>query len=311
LKQPPSAASLPLRGMTIVVTGSRRAPEQSALVTNLGGIPYVVPTVGISIPTDDGEIEPFLRKLAGDPGADYAVFMTATGVRAMVLASERLGLRGAVVSALNSARTTVVARSGKPRGELARSGIKVDASPPIERATADGILGLLRERGLAGKRVAVLWHGARNEALKEGIMGLGGQEVFECLTYCYSKVLEPRGAEVLGSIGFRYRAPEEKSVVKLVLEIVERSRRIDAITFTSPPAAAGLFEVAADHGLEEELRNALKARADLVVVAVGLSTRSELHELGVRVDVMPEVSAMGAMMNALAAHVKNGLEIRK
>jgi len=28
------------------------------LVTNLGGIPYVVPTVGISIPGDDTEIEP-------------------------------------------------------------------------------------------------------------------------------------------------------------------------------------------------------------------------------------------------------------
>ena len=136
-------------------------------------------------------------------------------------------------------------------------------------------------------------------------------DVFECLTYHYSTVLEPRGAEVLGSIGFRYKAPDEKAVVKLIQEIVERSRRIDAITFTSPPAAAGLFEVAADHGLEEQLRRALKERADLVVVAVGSSTRSELHELGVRVDVMPEVSAMGAMMNALATHVKKRLEIRK
>jgi uroporphyrinogen-III synthase len=46
-------------------------------------------------------------------------------------------------------------------------------------------------------------------------------------------------------------------------------------------------------------------------VAVGSSTRSELHELGVRVDVMPKVSAMGAMMNALAAHMKKAPEIRK
>ena len=63
----PSAASLPLKGLTIVVTGSRRAPEQSALTTNLGGIPYVVPTVGISIPRDDSEIEPFLRELIEAP----------------------------------------------------------------------------------------------------------------------------------------------------------------------------------------------------------------------------------------------------
>jgi uroporphyrinogen-III synthase len=304
LKEPSSAASRPLEGLTIVVTGSRRAPEQSALVTNMGGSPYVVPTVGISIPSDDSEIEPFLRELVGHPGADYAVFMTATGVRAMMLAAERLGLRKAVLDALNSNRTTVVARSGKPRGELARTGIKVDATPPREEATSSGILRLLRARGLAGKRVAVLWHGSKSEALGEGILAAGGRDVFECLTYHYSTVLEPEGAEVLGSIGFRYMAPDERTVVQLIQEIVGKTRRVDAITFTSPPAVANLFEVAAEHGLDEVLKDALRDRNDVVIVAVGPSTKGALEEHGVRVDVMPEVSAMGAMMNALAEHVK-------
>ena len=136
-------------------------------------------------------------------------------------------------------------------------------------------------------------------------MQSGGKDVLECLTYHYSTVLEPEGAEVLGSIGFRYLAPDEKAVVQLIHEIVERKRKIDAITFTSPPAAASLFEVAADNGLEDKLRRALNERTDIIVVAVGASTRSELEELGVRVDVMPKVAAMGAMMNALAEHVKD------
>ncbi len=301
-----TSSSLPLHGLTIVVTGSRRAPEQSALVTNLGGMPYVVPTVGISIPRDDSEIEPFLKELVGPEGADYAVFMTATGVRAMMLAAERTGMKDAVLRALNSDRTAVVARSGKPRGELARTGIKVDASPPREEATAAGVLKLLRSSGLAGKRVAILWHGSRSDALGRGILAAGGRGVFECLTYHYSTVLEPEGAEVLGSIGFRYKAPDERAVVQLIREVVERTRRIDAITFTSPPAVANLFEVAAEHGLEERLGEALRQRGDIVVVAVGPSTRTELEEHGARVDVMPEVSAMGAMMNALAEHVKRG-----
>jgi uroporphyrinogen-III synthase len=304
LKEPSPAASLPLVGLTIVVTGSRRAPEQSALVKNLGGIPYVVPTVGISIPKDDSEIEPFLKELVGPPGADYAVFMTATGVRAMMLAAERLGLRKAVFDALNSSRTTVIARSGKPRGELTRTGIKVDASPPASEATASGILRLLRERGLAGKRVAILWHGSKNEAMAEAILAAGGGDVFECLTYHYSTVLEHEGAGVLGSIGFRYEAPDEKMVVALIEEIVGKKRRVDAITFTSPPSVANLFEVAAEHGLEERLKEALRERGDMLIVAVGPSTKGELEEHGVGVDVMPEVSAMGAMMNALAERVK-------
>jgi uroporphyrinogen-III synthase len=304
LKKQSSAASRPLEGLTIVVTGSRRAPEQAALVENLGGTPYVVPTVGISIPSDDSEIEPFLRELVGPDGADYVLFMTATGVRAMMMAAERLGLRRVVLDALNSSRTAVVARSGKPRRELAGAGIKVDASPPADEATSTGILRLLRERGLAGKSVAILWHGSKNPALREAIMAAGGRRVLECLTYRYSTSLEPEGAEVLRSVGFRYSAPEEERVVRLIHEIIEGGRRIDAVTFTSPPAVSNLFEVAAEHGLEERLQEALKERSDILIAAVGPSTRAELEEHCVRVDVMPGVSAMGTMMNALANRVK-------
>lgn len=300
----PSSAPGPLEGLTIVVTGSRRATEQSALVTNLGGTPYVVPTVGISIPGDDSEIEPFLKELVGADGADYAVFMTATGVRAMMVAAERLGMAKAVLDALNSSKITIVARSGKPRGELARSGIKVDVSPPVDEATASGILKLLRGRGLAGKRVAILWHGSRNPALGEEVLASGGKRVFECMTYHYSASLEPEGAEVLRSIGFRYKAPAEETVVQLIEEIVESKRRIDALTFTSPPAVSNLFEVAAEHGLDGRLKDALAERSDIAIVAVGPSTKGELEEHGVRVDVVPAVPAMGAMMNALAERVR-------
>jgi uroporphyrinogen-III synthase len=293
----------PLEGMTIVVTGSRRATEQSALVSNLGGIPYVVPTVGISLPAGDGEIEPFLRKVLG--GVDYAVFMTATGVRTMMNAADRLGMKRALLDTLNSPQTKVVARSGKPRGELSRSGVKVDASPPVVEATAKGILRLLRGEGLESKKVAVLWHGSTNATLREGLLAAGASDVSECLTYHYSRSLQADGAEVLRSIGFRYRAPDEKAVVRLVEEIVGRGRRIDALTFTSPPAVDNMFEVAAELGLEGRLVEAL-GRGETLVVAVGPSTRRELEEHGVRVDVVPEVSAMGAMMNALAERVRKG-----
>jgi uroporphyrinogen-III synthase len=334
--------------MTIVVTGSRRATEQSALISNFGGEPYIVPTVGITVPADDAEVEPLLRALMR--GVDYAVFMTATGVRTMMLAAERLGVQDSVLRSLNSSGTTVVARSGKPAGELRRFGVKVDATPPTrEEATADGILRLLQARGLTEKSVAILWHGSRNEKVREAILGAGGRDVFEGLSYHYSTVLEPRGADVLGSIGFRYKAPEEEAVIQLIQELVDGSRKIDAITFTSPPAVAGLFEVADEHGLGESLRRVLEvgghpwdrrvgqARAAegggeeeeeqqqvevtvkkggdsgssnsrrIIIVSVGPSTSRELDEHGLHVDVMPDVPAMGAMISALAEHVKSGM----
>ena len=299
-----SAAPRPLAGITVVITGSRRATEQSALVSNMGGTPLVVPTIGIGLPSDDGEIEPFLRRLVEGP--DYAVFTTATGVRVMMDAAERLGVKEAVLEALNSPRVTVVARSGKPRGELARSGAKVDLSPPADESTAAGVLKLHEARGLSRKSVAILRHGSRDGAARGRLIEAGARDVQECLAYRYSRRLEADGAGVLGSMGFRYVAPDEAAVLRLVRGLVEKTCRIDAITFTSPPAVGNLFVGAGERGLEKDLAQALN-RDEVVVVAVGPTTRNELEEEhGVRVRVMPRVSAMGAMMNALAVYLANG-----
>lgn len=294
-------AAGPLSGRTVVVTGSRRAREQSALVSSLGGVPYVVPTVGISVAGDDSEVERFLSLLASSEGVDYAVFMTATGVKAMMLAAERLGLKGVAVKALNSPRTLVVARSGKPKAELSRQGIVVGAVPERSEATALGVVGLLARRGLRGKTVAVIWHGSRNEAALSELLKGGAKEVFECLAYGYARALGVEGASVLGGMGFRYEAPEREGPLRLISEIVKGTRRVDAITFTSPPAVRQLLDLASEHGLRGEFVRALRER-EVTVAAVGPSTKSELETYGVDVQVVPEVPAMGAMTTALAAH---------
>ena len=40
---------MPLRGLTVAITGSRRASELAHLVLTFGGVPYVAPTVGIDV----------------------------------------------------------------------------------------------------------------------------------------------------------------------------------------------------------------------------------------------------------------------
>ncbi|MDA4118483.1 MAG: uroporphyrinogen-III synthase, partial [Thaumarchaeota archaeon] len=149
-------------------------------------------------------------------------------------------------------------------------------------------------------------HGSRNDLVRGELLASGAKEVYECSTYHYSKSLESGGAKVLGEMGFKYEAPDEGAVLNLIRQIVDkRRRRVDAITFTSPPAAANLFEIAAENGLEEALAGALRNQDEIIVVAVGSSTKSELEvEHGIRVHVMPEVPGMGAMTNALASYVK-------
>jgi uroporphyrinogen-III synthase len=293
-------AGRPFEGRTVVITASRRASEQASIVSGLGGEPYVVPTVGISLPTSDDEVAPFLEALA--EGVDYAVFMTATGVRAMFLAAERLGRKSAVLGALNSAATTVVARGGKPRVELVRQGIKVDASPRQEEATTKGVVALLKRRGLRGGSVAILWHGSRDHSASEELREAGAVKVSECSSYRYSRELGADEEKVLLAMGFKSKAPNESQVVGLIREISEGGRKIDAITFTSPPAARNLFAIAEEHGLEERLLSGIKEKG-IVIAAVGDSTKNELGELGVKAQVVPEVAAMGAMMNALAGYL--------
>jgi len=293
-----SAGARPLEGLTVVVTGSRRASELAKLVSNFGGTPYVVPTVGIAPTADDSEVGPFLRSVIG--GADYSVFMTGPGVQTVMLSAERLGKKEELVTALKSGRTAVVARSGKPKGVLAKLGIKVDLMPPLDRATAEGIVEILKGRGVKGKTVAILWHGSRDGWVREELEKAGATEVVECSVYRYSHELDSKGAGVLGSLGFEYKAPSHEAVVRLVHEISRGERAIDAVTFTSPPAARNLFETAEETGMERELRDALNRK---IVVAVGPSTREAVEENGVRVQVMPRLPGMGAMVTALADHV--------
>ena len=296
-----SVGARPLQGLTIVVTGSRRAGEQSALISNLGGTPYVVPTVGITPTADDSAVEPFLKSVIA--GVDYAVFMTGPGVQALAVAAERLGKKGELLGALRSGRTVVVARSGKPKGVLTKLGVTVHSVPPLDQSTAKGIVEILKRRGVRGKTVAVLWHGSRDGWVKAELEKYGAERVVECSVYEYSRELDAGGAGVLSSLGFNPQAPSHDAVVRLVREIVSGERSIDAVTFTSPPAARNFFEAAREAGVEKDLREALNKKT---VVVVGDSTREVVEGRGVRVSVMPKVPGMGAMVSALADHVRKG-----
>jgi uroporphyrinogen-III synthase len=295
----------PLEGRTVVITASRRATEQASLVSRLGGSPYVVPTVGISLTPDEGEVERFLRSIIRE-GVDFAVFMTGPGVQALMLMARKLLVQEALVGTLNSERTTVVARSGKPKEVLVRFGIEVDALPPRDQATAAGIVALLRERDLSRKRVAILWHGAHTYSMREELLSAGVESVLECSTYAYSHQLDSRGAGVLKDMGFSVVPPSEEAVLRLIGEIIGRERVVDAMTFTSPPAARHFFEVAAQHGMVEDLKLALNE--GVCIAAVGPSTKVAVEDRGVKVHVVPQLQAMGAMITALAEYFEKRIE---
>jgi len=88
-----------------------------------------------------------------------------------------------------------------------------------------------------------------------------------------------------------------------VLKLIEdlSNEYIDAITFTSPPAARELFITADQHGLAESLRATLNT--SVIVVAVGPSTQKALEENGIDVDVMPPIYKIGSMIKSLSDYL--------
>ena len=83
--------AMSLRGLTVAITGSRRASELAQIVENFGGKPYIAPTVGIeaNLSEPNKSITEFINRIVKQD-ADYVVFMTGPGVFSlMTLARSR------------------------------------------------------------------------------------------------------------------------------------------------------------------------------------------------------------------------------
>jgi uroporphyrinogen-III synthase len=282
--------------LTIAITASRRASELAHIVKSFGGKPYLAPTIGIEAdlkkPKED--VLKFLDKaIAGE--VDYVVFMTAPGIFSLFTIAKRLGLEEKLIHSLS--KVAIFARSLKPASALKKHGIQVSMIP--EENTAKGICRLLITRGVVGKRIAILWHGDYPQQLREQLYKAGAKSVIEASTYRYSIDLKEEGASILKSMGYDYVVPREKRVIRLIHDIA--ARKIDSITFTSPPSVHDLIKIAQANRLSDALKKSLNT--DVVVVAVGPSTKNALEENSIAVDVMPQVARMGPMVKALDEYI--------
>jgi uroporphyrinogen-III synthase len=222
------------------------------------------------------------------------IFMTGPGVYSLISAAKKLQIESDVIEALK--RTIVVARSLKPKIALAKYGIKTDMVP--DENTADGIAKMLKSIGIQGKKIGVLWHGSYFPVFSNE-MSAAGAEIVECSTYTYSFDLKESGAKILDEMGFKYIYPDQDKVIKLI-EAINKGD-IHVITFTSPPSARDLLKIAESIKMKEPLQ--LSLNNNVIVVAIGPSTKKALEEYTIQVDVMPQIYKMGPMVKALTNYL--------
>jgi uroporphyrinogen-III synthase len=271
---PPPEPTPPLAGYTVGITAARRADELAALLQRRGATVLRAPALRIVPLADDADLLTATRGLIAAP-PDIAVATTGIGFRGWIEAAEGWGLFDDLIGALGKA--VVLARGPKAKGAIRAAGLREEWSPESESSVE--VLERLLEQGVDGRRIAVQLHGAPLRDFVES--------------------LRAAGAEVVEVPVYRWLPPTDLAPVDRLLDACCNGS-LDAVTFTSAPAAISLLDRAAERNLTAELLHAL--RRDVLPVCVGPVTAAPLEELDVA-TVWPERMRLGAMVQTLTAQL--------
>ncbi|MFI0238899.1 uroporphyrinogen-III synthase [Streptomyces sp. NPDC016845] len=272
-QQAPGAAERahgPLAGFTVGVTAARRADELGALLKRRGATVLHAPALRIVPLADDSELLSATKELL-DQAPDIVVATTAIGFRGWVEAADGWGLGEALLARLRGVE--VLARGPKVKGAIRAAGLTEEWSPSSESMAE--VLERLLSEGVQDRRVAVQLHG-------EPLPG-------------FVEALREAGAEVVGVPVYRWMPPEDIGPLDRLLDATV-ARGVDALTFTSAPAAASFLNRAEERGRLPDLLAALGH--DVVPACVGPVTALPLQDRGVP-TVQPERFRLGPLVQLL------------
>lgn len=267
-----------LQGRTIALAEGRQLEELALMLEKEGAAALRYPMINILDAPDSVPVIAWLRDLVQNQFA-YVILMTGEALRRLLGFADREGIRQEVIAALT--RTRTITRGPKPVRALKEIGL--NPTKIAETPTTDGVIATLRNENLQGLTVGVTLYGSPNPTLFQ--------------------FLEQAGATVRTVLPYVY-APASDG--ERVVELIDRLAKggIDVIIFTSSPQVDRLYEVAAEKGLENELRQGLTRTQ---IAAVGPVVADNLREKGAKVDICPE---QGFVMKNLVQLIKRGLNPR-
>ncbi|WP_103506929.1 uroporphyrinogen-III synthase [Streptomyces sp. SM13] len=264
----------PLAGFTVGVTAARRAEELGTLLKRRGAAVLHAPALRIVQLADDSELLAATKELIGH-APDIAVATTAIGFRGWIEAADGWGIGDALLKTLG--RVELLARGPKVKGAIRAAGLTETWSPGSESMAE--VLDRLLAEGVAGRRVALQLHG-------EPLPG-------------FVESLTAAGADVVVVPVYRWMPPQDLAPLDRMLDVTA-ARGLDAITFTSAPAAASFLGRAETRGLFPEVLGAL--RDDVLVACVGPVTALPLQARGID-TLQPERFRLGPLVQLMCAHL--------
>ncbi|MFD3410953.1 uroporphyrinogen-III synthase [Streptomyces cyaneofuscatus] len=264
----------PLAGFTVGVTAARRAEELATLLKRRGAAVQHAPALRIVPLADDSELLDATKELI-DHAPDVVVATTAIGFRGWVEAADGWGIGDALLERLRGVE--LLARGPKVKGAVRAAGLTEAWSPGSESMAE--VLDRLLGEGVEGRRIALQLHG-------EPLPG-------------FIESLQAAGAEVVSVPVYRWMPPQDISPLDRMLDATA-ARALDAVTFTSAPAAASFLGRAEVRGLLPEILGAL--RDDVLAACVGPVTALPLQARGIP-TVQPERFRLGPLVQLVCAQL--------
>jgi uroporphyrinogen-III synthase len=197
---------------------------------------------------------------------------TGYGMRRWFEVADAAGLGAELTAVLEPSR--IFARGPKAHGAVRAAGL-LDAEVSEIETTAS-LVDAMVGAGLTGRHVAIQLHGFTDEVQLARLRDVS--------------------ASVMTVTPYRWARPSARERLPRLIRAA-CSRQLDAVTFTSAPAAAAVLEAADQLGLRSELVRAMTDR--VTAVAVGPVTAAPLRGAGVPVAV-PDRYRLGALIRLVS-----------
>jgi uroporphyrinogen-III synthase len=267
MNRPSGAPAEVLRGFRIGVTSDRRSADLIAALERRGAQVLHAPALMIALNDhDDSLVTETRRLIAARP--DVVLVTTGYGMRRWFEVADAAGIGAELTDVLQAAR--IFARGPKAHGAVRAAGL-LDAETSDLDTTAS-LVDAAIAAGLSAGRVAVQLHGYTDE------VALGRlSEISDC---------------VMTVTPYRWALPDPPDrLTRLIRAACQR--QVEALTFTSAPAAAATLEAAEALDLR---RDFVRALSDYVATAaVGPVTAEPLREAGID-PVVPDRYRLGALV---------------
>jgi uroporphyrinogen-III synthase len=264
----------PLAGYTVGITAARRREEFAAALERRGAKVVSAPAIRLVPLADDSELRAATRRCL-ETAPDIVIATTGIGFRGWVEAADAWGLGESLLKVIGQA--TVLARGPKARGAIRAAGLRETWSPESESSSE--VLDYLIAGDLGGKRIVVQLHG---EPLPDMV-----------------QTLRLAGAEVIEVPVYRWVPPADTGPLRRLIQAVS-DVAVDAVAFTSAPAAASFLRAAAEQGQGESVRAALLG--GVVPACVGPVTAGPFQDAGIPV-VQPGRARLGALVREIVEQV--------